>query len=400
MSREGANERKELLWQTLCILLLTALLIVMLTLEAVRIGRTVSREQAVVATYTYTDTLSGYLFRNELAVQSANNGPVAYVAEEGESLRAGDTIASVFVDDTGSDKRERAAALFAELARCERALAARESAWQSDYVFGYAALMRELSTGALQNSKGDVSALADTLARADATDEETATALRARVGALREELNGLVEHVDAPEVLTTSLGGRFYKQADGYEATFGLGAVDSLTPERLQALLDAPQSTGNAVGKIVEEGTWYLALPVTAALADTYRLNASYTVRLARDVRAVLTLERIAFAESGEHALLILRGDGAPHPDDPTRRQQVVIEKETVEGIRIPAAALYDGNTVFVEADGVARARRVTPIVQENGCVLVTPAAELSQLQAGEYVLLSTRKIYDGKAVN
>lgn len=400
MSRERANGRKELLWQMLCILLLTALLAMMLTLEAVRIGRTVSREQAVVATYTHTDTLSGYLFRNELALQSANNGPVAYAVAEGETLRAGDVVASVYVDDTGSDKRERAATLFAELARCERALSAQESAWQGDYVYGYAALMRELSTGTLQNAAGDVSALANTLARANATEEETANALRARADAIRAELSELVEHVDTPEVLTTALDGRFYQQADGYEATFGLGAIDSLTPERLQALLDAPQSTDNAVGKIVADGTWYLALPVSVALADTYQSGASYTVRLARDVRASLVLERIALSESGEHALLILRGDGAPHPDGSCRRVQLTIEKESLEGIRIPAAALYDGDTVFVEENGVARAKKVTTLVQKNGCVLITPDAELSQLKVGEYVLLSTRKIYDGKAVN
>ncbi len=395
------SARGELFLQLLCILLLIALLATMLVTEALRNARAVSRETATTAEYTYTDALFGYLFRNELAVQTENNGPIDYTFSNGATVTPGDTVARVWVDDIGADKRERAAALYAELERCKTALAEGEHTWQTDYVYDYATLMQELSAGKLQNGTADVAAVHGALSRGGAQDAQTAGELRARIDALNAELEALVEHVDAPEVLTTSLGGRFYKEADGYEATFGPAAAATLTPEKLEALLCEPQQTDHTVGKIVGEGSWYLALPVSAALAETYTLGQAYTVHFeGSDLVAPLTLERISCDRTGEQALLLLHGDTTLAAPDACRRQQVRIEKETVRGLRIPAAALMEENTVFVEESGVARRRKISPILTEQGCLLIAPCDEEGYLQEGERVLLSVRQIYDGKAVN
>jgi hypothetical protein len=373
----------------------------MLVTEAVRASRAVTRERALVAEYTHTDSLFGYLFRNELAVQTENNGPIAYTFSNGESVSAGDTVARVFVDDIGADKRAQAAKLYAELARCEAALREDERSWQADYVSGYAALMQDLSAGNLRHAEDGTAALLDALSRKEAEHEEVATALRNRIDELNASLAALVAHVDAPEVLTTTLSGRFYTEADGYEATFGPAAVATLTPEKLQALLDSPQETAHTVGKIVGDGAWYLALPVSAALAETYCADQYYTVHFEESGLSVsLLLERISYDESEESALLLMRAEQALDTPDAARRQQVCIEKETVQGIRIPAAAVMAEGTVFVEENGVARARRITPILTEEGCLLVAVSDEEGYLQAGERVLLSVRQIYDGKAVN
>ncbi len=399
MPNREKSTRKEWVYQLLCILLLLALLITMLATEVLRNARQVTRERAVVATYTYTDSLSGYVFRNELALQTGNNGPVEYLVSDGTQVLSGDTVARVWVDDSGSDKRERAAAIYAELAHCEAALAEYETAWQADYLSNYAALMQNASTGKLQNGAAAASKLAADLARRDAEQQQSKAVLLQRVGALRAELQTLVANVDAPETLKTALSGRFYRESDGYEATFGISAIDSLTPQTLTALLSAPQSDTQTVGKVASDGEWYLALPLTRTLADTYAVGEHYTVHIANDTVSML-LSRISYDESGNEALLILHADKAPGTPLDCRRQQVQIEKQSVSGIRIPTAAVMEENTVYIEVDGVAQSRRIRPIVQENGCLLIAFCEEDDYLHEGEEVLLSVRKIYDGKVVN
>ena len=397
-SREN-SAKKEWVYQLLCILLLLSLLVTMLTTEILRNEKKVTKERAETASYTYTDTLSGYVFRNELALQSANNGPVEYLVADGTQVASGDTVAKIWVDDSGSGKRERAATIYSELASCEAALAEQERTWQADYLADYATLMQKMSAGKLQNATEDVAKLAEDLARRDAEQTECRMALTERIYALQTELQTLVANVDAPEALRTAHTGRFYRTSDGYEATFGTSAVDTLTPETLSVLLGAPQSDAKTVGKVVSEEDWYLAVPLDRTLADTYTVEEHYLVHVEGE-RISMRLARISYSAEGEEALLILQATTAPSAPLTCRRQQIRIEKQTVSGIRIPVAAVMEENIVYIEVDGVARRRRIQPIAEEDGCLLIAPLAESDYLHEGDEVLLSVRQIYDGKAVN
>lgn len=387
--------------QWVAIVLLLALLVAMVVTEAVRSRDALARERVKVASYTYSDRLAGYLFRNEIALRTNNNGPVEYTVADGAAVAADTVVARVYTDDTATDKRERAAALYDEIERCERALAAAAQPWPSDYLTAYDGLTRALSAGDTASGADRAAAVADTLARRSAAEDTTAEALRAEIEALRAEIADLVKYVDAPQSIPAADGGRFYRRADGYEALCGLAAAETLTPESLDTLLATKQETTDTVGKLVTAGEWCLVLPVAAELTGSYAAGERYTVYFEQSAAALeLPLEKIALSESGDRALLFLRGSDALCDVGAERRQIVCVEKKTVTGLRIPAAALLDGNTVFVDEGGVARVRRVTPIVRENGCLLVAPADEEGALRAGERVLLGARRIYDGKVLN
>ncbi len=389
VSKSSADGRNERARQILAILLLLALLLTMLLTEAVRSYRKVSREEVVPAEYTDADTLFGYLFRTEQAVRTDNNGPIGYAVANAAPVSAGDTLARVFIDDTGSDKRERAAALTQERERCQAAL---NGALQStDADASYAALMQGLSAGTLSQGADNAELLAVSLSRKDPDRE----ALEARIAQIDAALAEMVQYVDTPQTLTTTMSGHFYKETDGYEAVFGPHAVADLTPQALDTLLASPQDTDGAVGKVVADGPWYLVVPVDTSLAQSYEVGNAYTVHFEKDMPMPLVLERIS--TEGERSVLILRAEQTLAIPSACRRQRISIEKSTVRGLRIPATALFDNNTVFVEQDGVARARRVTPLAEKNGCVLLAQGGEL---RVGERVLFGTRKLFDGKAVN
>lgn len=391
----------------LSILLLLALLFTMVIAEVQRSSRTVSKEKATLASFTYCDSLFGYVFRDETAIQTINNGPVDYAVASGTAVVAGELLAEVYVDDTGKDKRERAAVLYGEVARLEAALADTPSSWQGAYLSSYADLMKELSAGNLLRGALATGSLAAALGASEAAVAENADAMRARIAELQAQIEDLLKYADVPHRITAGAQGSFCYGTDGYEALFGTAAAVALTPEGLDTLLGMPHRNASVVGRLVETGVWYFAIPVSAREAEGYTVENAYRIHFDDSgENAVMMLSRVAMSEDGTRAVLVFRGDSLPEDLMLARRATVRVEKSTVSGLRVPASALTregEDAFVFVEEGGVARRRTVTPILEENGCVLVTAyekdATPTGVLAVGERVIVSVRRIYDGKAL-
>ncbi len=402
MQRKKKKIRNRQLLQALLILLLLALLLAMLITEAARASKSYSTEKITLCTYTRCDSFSGYLFRNETALAAGNNnGPILYLENDGAEVTTGAEVAQVYTDSSDTDKRERAAELQERLLAAQAALSVAEHAWQVDYVIGYATLMQSLSADDLQQAPAALSPVTDALARRDATAANTSEALKSEIASLEAELNDLIRHEPPAASVRTAESGRFYRQADGYEALCGINAVAALTPTVLEALLEAPQSTANTVGKLVAEGTCYLVIPTTKQVCDTYRVGETYTVHFERSELAYpLRLESISAEDGEDSALLLFYAEQNLSELGALRRQSVRVEKDTLTGLRIPAAALTENNVLYAEVDGVARAYSVTPILHEQGCVLLAREDTENALREGDRVLVSTRKMYDGKVLN
>ena len=103
-----------------------ALLAAMLLTEAARAADSVSYGRITSATYTVTDTLEGYLFRDERVLTSKNPGVISYTVPSHASVTENTVLAHVYNDDTGTNERATASALYARIEECRAALAERE----------------------------------------------------------------------------------------------------------------------------------------------------------------------------------------------------------------------------------------------------------------------------------
>ena len=390
------------IWQAICVVLLISLLVGILVLEGYRSAAVIGRETAEFEVLTRTDTLEGYVFREEAAFHSSNNGPVEYLAARGESIRAGDAVARVYVDDTNTGKREAAAELYAEIDRLERSLEQDVVAWQLSYADAYGAMMAANGGGSWQTGLRAASELAQTLEKRS-TMSGAAEEVRVRIATLRAQAEELVRYVkDGAETLYAKDFGYFSDTTDGYEASFGTAAVSDLTPERLTHLLSEPNGTDGHVGKWVSAGSFYLAVPTSAEVAARYETGRVYRLRLTRGGRPEARLTRVAPSEDGTEALLIFQVARMSADISLSRRQPVVIEREQVMGLSVPSDAIFaegEENFVYVSSGGVAVKRRVTLLHRDAcGCIVAAGGGE-GYLSAGENVLISPRQIYEGKGL-
>ena len=405
MSKRKKAQPEHRFLQVFCILLLLALLAVMLTLEIKRSTSTIGREGAKAADFTYVDRLEGFVFRSEATVtDGSKNGVLQFLVEDGATVAAGESVLNAYEISREQDERERAAALYAEIKLLEQSLSA-DDAWQKEYLASYQKVMEAVSSGDWRESAQAAQSFSETLRQSGVAVGGNADAIRARIAELRQEIDGLVEHAGEPKSVSAAISGRFFTHTDGYEAIFGLSECAALTPERLSDLLKKSNADPRTVGKIADDGRFYLAVPVTAAQAAGYTAGELYSVRMSRGGSCEMLLERVAYAASGDEALLMLTADAMPEGMDPARRQSVEIARKTVSGISVPETALcFEGEKpyVYVIEGGVAARRSVEILCRENGCCIVASRDEAGWLRVGERVLLraAENSVFEGMVLN
>ena len=397
------RKRRNALDLLLAFLLLLALVGILLG-EIARSAAAVSRERATLTAFTVTDAYEGYLFRDEEVLSTTYGGAVEYAVFEGDSVVAGDTVANVYTDGAGKGKREQAAALYAEIAALNAALAESDTAWQAAYLSSWGDTMGMLSSGNWRGSANGAAALADALIQRDTAlgGDANRAAIEARIAELTAVSNALVRDEQMLSI-RASTNGLFTTAVDGLELIFGKSSVAELTPEGLQQKLSAAPAGSDAIGKLVGTGEFYVAVPLSRREAEAYTEGSSYRVCFTRCGDAAdMTLTRIAISADGETALLILCGAQAPAALDFSRRQTLEIVRETVTGLALPIAALQsDGarEVVYIEADGRAVARAVKVLYRDGGVLILAPDAGEGYLAEGDLALVTERSLYEGRVV-
>lgn len=383
------------LLQILCILLLLALLVGVLLSEAARRAEYWHGDRATLATVTDTCGASAYFFRDETLVESVDNGPVFYLAESGTAVTAGQAIAKVYADGANAGTRERASEICAELARLEAAL----SNTVPDFYGAYGSLMGALSTGGVPVNGDATDTLLDALDKRDAA--ANGDAYRARAEVLRAELDGLIKN-DAAAFANTSVGhdGIFYREADGYEGVMTPTALESITnPAGLSALIASPQKTEKAVGKVVRGGSCRFA---AVMVANEHHLTpgASYRVTLTREGLTVdATLDRMIDADK---VLMVFTVQAPPEELLGLRFAEIEIACGSVSGISVPMSAVYEEDGALVTCvvrDGVAKKCVISPLYRKDGCLLVSESTDEAGLHVGDVVVVSARRVHDGKVL-
>lgn len=411
---ETKRARRTRALQLATVFFLLFLLIFLLGTESVRAATGVGRETVRSETFVRSLSGTGTLFLSETAVINRhNNGAVEYAVKDGARVDAGALLAKVYRDDTGTDGRARAAALYDEIELLSAALSGADGGerWEYTYLRAYAAYTRAGSAGdstAAENAAQTLRYLL--LCRKGA---ENAPLLEARVAELRAELAAMLQFAGEPDTVLSPIGGTFYRTTDGYESVLLPEAAAGLTPEGLQALLagkpETPAGEPEPLGKLTLSGRFAVAVQTSAEMAVFFKEGDLYPVLFENEgVTVDMTLVSARASAGGEAALLVFSADECPLQGGSARRRQVRIDLETVTGLSIPERAMRTQNNrdgVFVLVNGRAEWRQVRILYRADGCCIVAPAGsetaegEPPAPAAGDIVLVTSRGLYEGKEI-
>lgn len=416
MARKNAEQRRRTLVEWLIALCLLFLLGAILFTEASRSAAVVWAEKAALTRYTATASYDGYIFREEKVLTDGKNpGPVEFLVEEGAFVTARTVIGKAYNTEltaelAGKD-RARAAVLYREIAELQAVLDGTDTAWQSDFLENWRELTAAASGGAWYQTGASANDFATALAQREAaakqTDETWRIEIENKIIAKERELAEIMKYASqTPYEIKEDVDGYFYRTVDGFEALCGKSSVQTLTPEALARLfskesIDGKEQDESYVAKLIISPDFYLAVPLSAAEAAAYHEGQTYLVAYTQSgATAEMALERISV--SGDEALLIFYAAEKPEALDASRRQSVVIHRESSEGISLPLTALQsegERHFVYVEVEGKARLREVKPLLVSDGVLLVEICTDEGYLQPGEAVVVTARSLYEGKVI-
>lgn len=367
----------------------------------------------------------GILVRQERLLEEGG-GYVDLTLDEGERAAVGDTVARMYSDPSALDTVSSIRSLTAELEQLQYALDA--GTRTEDTTRLDAQVISSLTALRALCAKGDLSSLEDAalevrtaVFRRDYTygDLGAADQLSQLIEDKRSQLRSLERTLSqVSRTVRAPVSGVFSGETDGYESLITPERLDTLTAQELSDLLEspAPASTG-AVGKLITDSTWYLALLLPGGNEMGLIEGRSCTVTFSRDYYGDVTMkvERLEVGEEQTLAVLSSR----EHLSDTTllRVQSVSITSDRLEGLRIPSRALrvrtetvtredgstYEQNTygVYTVVGSQAEWQTVNVLYTGDTYYLVeaADAGAKQRLRAGDTVILSSAGVYDGKVV-
>ena len=116
-----------------------------------------------------------------------------------------------------------------------------------------------------------------------------------------------------------------------------------------------------------------------------------------------LTLTRVTAPDTEGEVLLIFRAEGVMPPADLARNEEVRISVSEQTGILVPMVALREENGVrgvYVTENGKASFRAVEVLAERDGCGLAALSDGESFLKVGEEIVVTSRRIFEGKVLS
>ncbi len=328
---------------------------------------------------------AGAILRDEAVITSDTTGVVSYLYSDGEKVKVGARVATVYsgTSDTSTVAR------IAEIDRAIELLSLAEVDERTNISDG-AAAAREISALLMSASEqigkgkyGEISEIADNLLttalRRDTilSDGEgagaTLRALNEERESLVSSLTGVTSSVKAP------FAGYFYSYADGGEGIFDFENAKSLTASEYRVKLGLmDESGGNAVGKIVRSPKWYLLLPVGTEEARLFKAGGSYEVSFEADgIKLTMLLE--AKNDGENESLLVFSSSLMRGGFSFDRMQNVSVTASTVSGYKLPSSALrvVDGYVgVYIRSGNNIKFRVVEQLYESGAYVFVSTETE------------------------
>ena len=355
-----------------------------------------------------TISMEGWLVRTEEALP-AQSGTISRQVQEGQRVAAGQTVATVYSDDSALQTVSRIETLELQLQQLEFALTSYldpDAALKLDTsITGDILSLRQTLTGGdYSAAESDLAALKSAVLKRDHpyTSQEE---IQAEIKSVEGDISRLKSSLSGAKNVTAKASGTYSAACDGYETVLTEAFLEDVTPAKLKAVKAAAEPSN--VGKLIYGDKWYYAVTLPEAQAAQLKTLGRINVRLAKgfDQSIRMTVEHVSRADNGQ-AAVVLSSTRYLAQTTLLRRQAADAVLQTYEGLRVPANALRvsaDGTTGVYCVDGENAAfRPVTLVYQGEGYALVTPAegvADTRTLRAGDQVIATSKELYDGKVI-
>ena len=211
--------------------------------------------------------------------------------------------------------------------------------------------------------------------------------------------------------INSSASGYFSVNVDGWEELFTPKALKEMTVDSFNELISAQvEKDDNAIGKICLDYYWYTLCPIDKSKAVDYTVGKMYKLEYPSTTNTVFDakLEKMITQTDKEQVILVFSSNTIDEGFRYTRKQNVKIIKESLEGLRINKEALRIVNGVqgvYTISGNTVRFKKAEIIYTSDDYYLVrllksTDEDYKTSLMMYDNVIIGGKDLYDGKIIN
>lgn len=322
--------------------------------------RTESAKQMTV--YNSVNT-TGYFVRDEKLIDYNGKGVVSYVADDGEKVSKGETIASVFESNTAANATKEIQHLESQIASLRQLRRAPDTIAETPDMIDkdIDSVLSQINLSLCDGKISDVRANTDDIlykinerqlvtGKLSGLDEKIEQ-LESRIAKLKKE-SGTSK---SEKTISSAATGYFVSKTDGYEGIYKSSDLGKLYPSNFDPNKITQKSVdSNVIGKTIEGVYWYIVCEVSADDAFKIKNSDSLSVEVpfASNEKINVELYKINQKSKTDNAIVILRGSYMNAEMANVRNEEVSIIIDTYSGIYVPKSAVHDAKvTRTVETD-------------------------------------------------
>ncbi len=353
---------------------------------------------------------TAWFVRSEQVLTCTETGVKNYLVGDGERVAKNGTIANLYSSEDQVQTVNQIAALDSEIASLQElesysATSADLSLLNSQIKSAWISLLSSTENAAFSQISGHADTLLSLLNRKSLATGETAS-FAPLIQSLQASRDALAAAGSVPTgSVITQTAGYFVSTVDGYETVFSPNDLDALTPTSLLHP-EAGAVPDGAVGKIVEDYQWYLAVNVPFSQSLLLREGSSYTIRTGLSTMASVptTLLQINSDDNDDYVTAVFLCKYNNGELSSIRTQNVDIVLQEYAGLRVNAKAVrvVDGvKGVYVQTTSVAKFKEIE-ILYNAGDYLICAydSSDSEHLNLYDEVIVKGRNLYDGKTID
>ena len=233
----------------------------------------------------------------------------------------------------------------------------------------------------------------------------TATSFDTLINSLKTQKAGFESaYSEAIGTVTTEHSGYFISVVDGYEKVLTPADLEHLTPEKFSSLSPA-EIDSNAVGKVVSDYRWYIAVKVPFDYSLTLSKGQKMTLKTAVSGYTDLpvNIEHINRSSLANEAVVVFVCKTVSEELAGLRTIPVTIVRESYEGLRVNNQAVRVNNEgitgVYIYRNNQLKFVEVNLLYTGKYSIVEQVTGKSGVLRLYDEIIVKGRNLYDGKIV-
>lgn len=351
------------------------------------------------------------VIRQETVVVSSAAGSHHFCIQNGSRVAKGGVLADIYSNDSDSltvsqlDALNQRISDLEELTGYNDTSATDISLIRQGVVDAVDNFAKASSLGEYQEAENSEKDLLFAINRKQFVTGES-TDFSAQLAALKAEQEQLNRNLPTPiSSLKADVSGYFVSSVDGYETKLSTNKLDEITPEMLENL-KPEKSDEKAVGKIVSDYDWCLAVNISIGEASKYKVDDDLTVKLKirNNSQIAVKVKQINVSSKSGRAVLIMSCLEMNKELATVRNAEVNIVSKEYKGLKLSRRALrvvkgqsgvyvVSGMSLkFVKVDVIYSTDEYIVCKQEN-------TDDKTVLRLYDEVVVKGKNLYEGKII-